>query len=125
MAKSLSTKKHNEQVKKNRDILMRLIVAALHLARQEQAFRGHNEAAGSANRGNFVQLVHAFAEFVNTLAEHLGSSTVFSGMSNTIQNLIIESIAHIIQDETDTEIRMDDTSEISNKCQLTVIIRCV
>lgn len=63
MAKSLSTKKHNEQVKKKRDILMRLIVAALYLARQEQAFRGHSEATGSANRGNFVELVQTFVEF--------------------------------------------------------------
>ena len=78
-------------------------------------------AAGSANRGNFVELVHAFAEFDTTLAEHLGSSTVFSGMSYTIQNEIIESIARVIQDETDTEINMspfiavqvDDTSDIS------------
>ena len=54
-------------------------------------------------------------------------------MSYTIQNEIIESIARVIQDETDTEINMspfiavqvDDTSDISNKCQLTVIIRYV
>ena len=54
-------------------------------------------------------------------------------MSNIIQNEIIESIARVIQDETDTEINMspfiavqvDDTSDISNKCQLTVIIRYV
>ncbi|KAL7395066.1 hypothetical protein ABVT39_009446 [Epinephelus coioides] len=110
---------------------MKLIVAALYLARQEQAFRGHNEATSSSNRGNFVELVHAFVEFDTTLAEHLGSSTVFSGMSNTIQNDIVESIARVIQDETDKEINMspfiavqvDDTSDISNKCQLTVIIR--
>ncbi|KAF3837625.1 hypothetical protein F7725_009393 [Dissostichus mawsoni] len=58
---------------------------------------------------------------------------VFSGMSNTIQNDIIESIARSIQDETDKEIhispfiavQVDDTSNISNKCQLTVIIRYV
>lgn len=112
---------------------MSLIVAALYLACQEQAFRGHDEASGSSNRGNFVELVHAFAEFDSTLAEHLGSSTVFSGMSNTLQNDIIESIAHIIQDETDEEInkspfisvQVDDTSDISNKCQLTVIVRYV
>ena len=55
LARSISVKKHNEQVTKNRDILRRLIVTALYLARQEQAFRGHNEAAGSANRGNFVE----------------------------------------------------------------------
>jgi hypothetical protein len=55
LARSISVKKHNEQVTKNRDILRRLVVTALYLARQEQAFRGHNEAAGSANRGNFVE----------------------------------------------------------------------
>ncbi|KAK1885167.1 Zinc finger MYM-type protein 1, partial [Dissostichus eleginoides] len=71
LARTISTKKHNEQVKKNRDILRKLIIAALYLARQEQAFRGHNEAAGSSNRGNFVELVRAFAEFDTALAEHL------------------------------------------------------
>ncbi|KAJ4945839.1 hypothetical protein JOQ06_023517, partial [Pogonophryne albipinna] len=49
LARTISTKKHNEQVKKNRDILRKLIIAALYLARQEQAVRGHNEAAGSSN----------------------------------------------------------------------------
>ena len=79
---------------------MRLIVLALYLAWQEQAFSGHKEAAGTANRGNIVELV----QFDCNLAEHLGSSTVSIGMSNTKQNDIIESIAHI-QDETDDEIR--------------------
>lgn len=131
LARSISTKKHNEQVKKNRDILMRLIVAALYLARQEQAFRVHNEASNSSNKGNFTELVHAFAEFDSTLAEHLGSSTVSSGMSDTIQNEIIESIAQIIQDETYKDInkcpfiavQVDDISDISNKRQFTVVVR--
>ena len=90
---------------KKQDILMRLMVATLYLVHQEQAFRGHNEPAGSAHRGNFVELVYAFAEFDNTLAEHMGSSMVFSGMSNSIQHDIIKSTAHVIQDETDKEIR--------------------
>lgn len=50
-------------------------------------------------------------------------------MSNTIQNDIIKSIAHVIQDETDEEIRkspfiavqVDDTSDVSNKCQIIVL----
>ena len=86
---------------------MRLIVAALYLACQEQVLRGHNEATGCANRANFVELVHAFAEFDNTLAEHLGHG-------------INKIINHIIQDETDKEIRkspfiavqVDDTSDV-------------
>ncbi|KAJ3594678.1 hypothetical protein NHX12_003985 [Muraenolepis orangiensis] len=56
LARTISTKKHNEQVKKNRDILRKLLIAALYLAHQQQAFRGHNEAAGSSNGGNFVEL---------------------------------------------------------------------
>lgn len=55
--------KHNEQVKKKWDVLMRLTVAAMYVARQEQTFRGHNEDAGSSNGGNFVELVHAFVAF--------------------------------------------------------------
>lgn len=130
---SISTKKHNERVKRNRDILIRLIVAAVYLARQQQTFRGHSGALGSASRGNFVELVHAFSEFDATLAEHLESSPVFSGMSSTIQDDITESIARVIQNETDKEINMspfiavqvDDPSDISNKCQLSVVIRFV
>lgn len=57
-------KKHNEQVKKNRDIMISLIVVALYLERQEQAFR---DTTGSSNRGNFVELVHTFAVFDTTL----------------------------------------------------------
>lgn len=133
-ASVISVQRHNEKVRKNRDIMKRFIIAALYLGRQEQAFRGHNESAtSSSNRGNFVELVQAFAEFDTAVAEHLGSSTVFTGMSNTIQNDIIESIAHVIKDEIDKEINsapfiaveVDDTTDISCKCQLTVIARYV
>lgn len=133
LERSISTKKLNEHVKRNRDILMRLVVAAVYLARQQQAFRGHSGTPGSANRGNFVELVHAFSEFDATLAEHLDSSPVFSGMSSTVQDDITESIAHVIQNETDKEIhtspfiavQVDDTSDISNRCHLSVVIRYV
>ncbi|KAG7260254.1 hypothetical protein CRUP_037038, partial [Coryphaenoides rupestris] len=74
----ISVRRRNDQVRKNRDILRKVIIAALYLARQEQAFRGHDESASSSNRGNIVEPLHAFAEFDTALAEHLGSSTVFS-----------------------------------------------
>ncbi|KAG7255767.1 hypothetical protein CRUP_016688, partial [Coryphaenoides rupestris] len=59
----ISVRRRNDQVRKNRDILRKVIIAALYLARQEQAFRGHDESASSSNRGNIVELLHAFAEF--------------------------------------------------------------
>ncbi|KAF3842791.1 hypothetical protein F7725_001640 [Dissostichus mawsoni] len=117
LARTISTKKHNQKstikkVKKNRDILMKLIVAALYLARQEQAFRGHNEAA---------------------LTGAILWSWYMHLQNLTLLNYIIENIARVIQDETDKEIQfspfialqVDDQSDISNKCQLTVIIRYV
>ena len=66
-----------------------------------------------------MELVHVFVECDNTL-EHLGSSKVSSGLSNTIQHDIIKSIAHIIQSETDKKIskspfiavQVDDTSDV-------------
>lgn len=78
-----------------------------------------------------MELVHSFAEFDINMMEHLASATTFVGMSNTIQNDIIESIDHIIQEEIDKElhkcqfiaVEVDDTTDISCKCQLSVIVR--
>ena len=130
---ALGVQRHNAEVAQNRALLKRFIIATLYLARQEQAFRGHDESETSSNRGNYVQLVHSFAKIDESLAAHLKSSTVFSGMSSSIQNDLIDSIARVIQDEVDKElsttpflaVEADDTSDISRKCQLTVIVRYV
>ncbi|XP_074521341.1 zinc finger MYM-type protein 1-like [Halichoeres trimaculatus] len=133
-AAAISVTRHNQQVEKNRAILKRLIAAVLYLGGQEQAFRGHSESTSSSgNRGNFMELVQTFAEFDTTMAEHLSSATAFTGTSKTIQNDIIESTAHVIQEEIDKEINaapfiaieVDDTTDISCRCQLTVIVRYV
>ncbi|XP_074521359.1 zinc finger MYM-type protein 1-like [Halichoeres trimaculatus] len=133
-AAAISVTRHNQQVEKNRAILKRLIAAVLYLGGQEQAFRGHSESTSSSgNRGNFMELVQTFAEFDTTMAEHLSSATAFTGTSKTIQNDIIKSTAHVIQEEIDKEINaapfiaieVDDTTDISCRCQLTVIVRYV
>lgn len=80
----ISVQRHNEQVNKNRDILKKLVIA-MDLGQQEQAFRGHDESATSL-KDTFFELDNAFAEFDTAMAEHLGTSTIFTGMSNTIQN---------------------------------------
>ena len=55
-------------MKENREILKDLINATCFLAKQELAFRGNDERATSSNRGNYVELVHAFAEKDDRLA---------------------------------------------------------
>ncbi|MGH0121058.1 UNVERIFIED_CONTAM: hypothetical protein FKN15_069261 [Acipenser sinensis] len=52
--------KHNENVRRNRAILKRLINATIFLGRQELAFRGHNESEDLANKGNYRELTEAF-----------------------------------------------------------------
>ena len=44
-AASIATQRHNELVRRNREILRKMIIAVVYLGKQEQAFRGHNESA--------------------------------------------------------------------------------
>ena len=84
---------HNSKAKENREILKVLINGTCYLANQELAFRRNNESATSFNRGNYVELIYAFAENDEGIFRHLETSTVFSGLSNQIQNDIIEAVA--------------------------------
>ena len=75
---------HHSKVKENREILKVLI-------------NGNDESATSFNRGNYVELIYAFAENDERISCHLEISTVFSGLSNPIQNDIIEAVAEVIR----------------------------
>ena len=44
-AASIATQRHNGLVRRNREILRKMIIAVVYLGKQEQAFRGHNESA--------------------------------------------------------------------------------
>ncbi|KAJ4927571.1 hypothetical protein JOQ06_015296 [Pogonophryne albipinna] len=124
---------HNAKVKENREILKDLINAVCFLAKQELAFRGNDESAKSSNRGNYVELLHAFAEKDETLARHLETSTVFSGLSNRIQNDLIEAVSDVIKNDIRHEINaapfvgveVDETTDVTNKAQVSVILRYV
>ena len=124
---------HNAKVKENREILKDLINATCFLAKQQLAFRGNHESTGSANRGNYVELLHAFAEKDDRLARHLATSTVFSGLSNRIQNDLIEAVADVIRNDIKKEIsatpfvavEVDETTDVTNQAQISVILRYV
>ena len=44
-------RRHNEQVRQNREILKLLTDAVLYLSKQELPFRGHDESSNSLNKG--------------------------------------------------------------------------
>ncbi|KAG7270660.1 hypothetical protein CRUP_032179 [Coryphaenoides rupestris] len=105
----ISVRRRNDQVRKNRDILRKVIIAALYLARQEQAFRGHDESASSSNRGNIVELLHAFAEFdtrrapgiIHCLQRYvLQSKTLDIRKSHNRINSTISALRAIRRDDT-------------------------
>ena len=124
---------HNPKVKENREILKVLINGTFYLANQELAFRGNDESATSFYRGNYVELIYAFAENDEKISRHLETSTVFSGLSNRIQNDIIKAVAKVIRTDIRKDINkasfvaveVDETTDVTQKAQISVIFRYV
>ncbi|XP_060768562.1 zinc finger MYM-type protein 1 [Neoarius graeffei] len=129
----LNISMHNAKVKENREILKYLIHATCFLAKQELAFHGDDESTSSSNRGNYIELLNAFAERDERLGRHLETSVVFSGLSNGIQNDLIEAVGDVIRSDIKKEIdaapfvavEVDETTDVTNRAQISVILRYV
>jgi hypothetical protein len=103
-------KKYNEKVRENREMGKHLINMTIFLSTQELAFRGNDESVHSESEGNFKEL----AKFAATLDENLNKfidpslSPVFTGLSKTIQNDLIDSVTKnlmkTIYDEINTAV---------------------
>ena len=140
-ARREEVERYNEEVRQNREMLKNIGEAVLYLAKQELAFRGHDEPRTSLNQGNYREVLKVFSKldsvFDRRLHGRLQSTErpdcggVFTGVSPEVQNDLIECIDSVIQDQIDTEVRqcqffsiqVDETTDISAKAQLTAIIR--
>ncbi|XP_065060454.1 zinc finger MYM-type protein 1-like [Rhopilema esculentum] len=132
--------RHNEEVRQNREMLKILSEATLFLGKQELSFRGHNESEGSLNKGNYLELLECLANFDSILEHRLhgrladpkraSSGGVFKGVSSDVQNDLIECTDSVIQDQIDKEIQhctflsmqVDETTDVSTKEQLNIIV---
>lgn len=129
----LEIAKHNENVRKNRHILSRLISCVKFCGVFELALRGHDETEDSLNRGIFKELINFSAELDNVLKEHLENSSVFKGTSKTIQNDILDCMLTVCKNEILKEVEVadflaiqcDETTDVSNHCQMAIILRYV
>lgn len=129
----ISHRQHNELVDKNRKILKRFIDVVCFLGQHELGFRGHDETMFSSNRGNFQDLISLMAKYDDCLKNHLEQSSVFRGTSNRIQNDLISAVATIILKRIKQEIDearfiaivLDETTDITNFSQLSIVIRYV
>nr|CAH7745960.1 unnamed protein product [Callosobruchus chinensis] len=122
---------HNNKVEKNRHILKRIISCVKFCSAFDLALRGHDESEFSENQGIFKELINFTAELDNTLKEHLRTATVFKGTPNTIQNEILESMLQVCREEICKQIekadylsiQCDETTDVSNYCQMVLILR--
>ncbi|XP_068426943.1 zinc finger MYM-type protein 1-like isoform X2 [Clinocottus analis] len=127
------TEIHNEKVKKNREILKRLIDCVIFLGKQELSFRRHNKRRKSTNKGNYVELLSFVAEHDTDLHFHLSTNKVFTGTSGKIQNDLINAVAEVMGEEIQREINqapfvavmVDEATDVNNTVQLSLVLRYV
>ncbi|XP_028406454.1 zinc finger MYM-type protein 1-like [Dendronephthya gigantea] len=132
--------RHNEEVRQNREILKTITEAVLYLSKQELAFRGHDESEDSLNRGNYRELLESYAKLDSVFERRLhgrlaesgqGGDSRFTGVSPEIQNDLICCLDSIIEDTIFKEInectfisvQVDETSDVSTKEQVSMIVR--
>lgn len=127
----LNIEKHNEQVKKNRYILSKIINCIKFCGAFELALRGHYEGNDSINPGIFRGLINFSAELDLALRDHLDQSTVFKGTSKDIQNELLDCMLSVCHAHIKKEIAAskfvsvisDETSDISNIFQMVIVFR--
>ncbi len=116
------------QKKKNRDALLSIIKSIKFLCRQGLALRG----GGDGFDGNFQQLLLMKAEEDSNLAEWLKrkenvytSPEIQNEMIKTLGIKVLRDIASDLQNSPFICIMVDETTDISNREQSTIVIRWV
>ena len=129
----LSVARHNDQVRKNIDILSKVINCVKFCGKFELPLRGHDESTDSDNPGIFKGLVDFACELDFDLKTHVNNSSVFKGISKSIQNDLLESILGVCKSKirkeiSDTDfvaVMCDETTDVHEKSQMVIVLRYV
>ena len=123
-----SVSKHNTKVKKNHEMLSKIIDCIIFCGNFETPLRGHDKKDDSVNPGVFRGLIN----FASKFDPDLETSTVFKGVSKTIQTEILDCLLQIwaYHEEIRTEIRKtffvavmaDDTANASEHTQTVIVL---
>ena len=138
------------QVKKWKEILSRLVDIIRFLAKQNLALRGHREGMNhetntidaepeaTENRGYLLELVHLLAKYDPVLREHLlrtqlGNKHAISYLSPTIQTEVIEILGENVRRRIVMQVKkakyfsmiFDSTPDMSHKSQTSQVLRYV
>ncbi|CAH1998384.1 unnamed protein product [Acanthoscelides obtectus] len=128
-----SIQQQNEQVRKNRYVLSKIIDCIKFCGAFELALRGHDEKDGSSNPGIFRGLINFTAELDIALKDHFEKSTVFKGVSKIIQNELLDCMLQVAQENIRKEIleaefvavMADETTDVANCYQMTTVFRYI
>ena len=122
-------------ISKNRTVISKLFGVVQFLSKLNLPFRGHDESAGSLNKGVFQELVaYLAASGDEVLADHLISASENAQYTSPqIQNEMIGIIGSSIQFEIVQAVKraqvftvmMDETTDVSHKEQVAIFVRYV
>ena len=128
------TRETAEQVRKNREYVNRLFKVVQHLGIHGQAFRGNNEGEDSINQGLFratLKLLEGERPLKDGIK--VTGSMGFKGTSAEIQNELIQIYAEAVIEEIKAEVAdtqffsilADETTDLTGKNQLSLVLRYV
>lgn len=129
----LSIQKHNETVANNRYILSKIINCIKFCGAFELALRAHDENSDFENPEILRGLINFSAELDTTLKLHIQQSTVFKGLSKTIQSEILECMLLVIRKNISNEIKQanlfsvitDEITDASTQFQISIVFRYI
>lgn len=127
----LNIKQYNEKISHNRYILNKIINCIKFCGAFEFALRGHDEKSNSENPGVFRGLMNFSSELHSVLKCHIENSSVFKGLSKSIQNDLLECCLAVCQQRIKNEIKQaeyisvmaDETTNVSAQFKLSIIFR--
>ncbi|XP_042423624.1 zinc finger MYM-type protein 1-like [Zingiber officinale] len=123
-----------EEKEKNRLHLRTSIVTVRWLALQGCAFRGNDESLSSSNRGNFLELVKAFAKMSTEINEVVlenapkNAQYIAPEIQKEILHIMANRVRQMIRKEVGDKvfcILVDEAQDISKREQMTIILRFV
>lgn len=113
--------KHNEVVRRNRDVMRRLI-DVICLLEQREFKQGE---------GNYVELIKLIAKYDPILSNHLEHNKDFRGTSGNVRNDLARAVADVVLGKIKLDIGetkyvsavLHETTDLANRSHLSVVLR--
>ncbi|CAL1671979.1 unnamed protein product [Lasius platythorax] len=123
---------HAEEVRRNREYIMKIADILRLIATQGIALRGHDESALSDNRGNVIEILHYIAKNVPSLKRRIeegpkNAKYTHHNIQNSIlhifADLTLAAISNKVKEAKYFALIADESKDISKTEQLSVVVR--